>query len=165
MTHQAWTAILVTAVLVFAVSVVAFAQPSDKTDGTGRATGYWEAYEKAQTPYAPYTVDKTDGTGRATGYWEAYEKAQTPYAPYTVDKTDGTGRADGLLGGLREGLHSLALSGAADCSWLKQERVATRVATLAPETRERPGSVARDTATHPLFVWWAMVDGLVLHRD
>jgi len=79
--------IAITAAIVFAVASIAVAD----TDGTGRAMGYWDAYEAAQRPYASYTT--TDGTGRAMGYWDAYEAAQRPYASYTT--TDGTGRAMG----------------------------------------------------------------------
>ena len=69
-------ALLVALAFVLVMGTAAFAQTG--TDATGRATGYWEAYEKAcTTPFAPYTNVKVDPTGRCNGYWEAYEKAYT----------------------------------------------------------------------------------------
>lgn len=47
MTRRIRSIAVVAVVVLFAASAVAVGQPSVKTDGTGRAIGYWEAYEEA----------------------------------------------------------------------------------------------------------------------
>jgi hypothetical protein len=60
--------------------------PYTTTDGTGRALGYWGAYEKAVKPFAPYT-EKYAGTDNISPH--VPENLVVPFAPYT-EKYAGT---------------------------------------------------------------------------
>jgi hypothetical protein len=57
-------------VLVFALALAVPSVAIARVDEFGGASAY-----------APYTT--TDGTGRALGYWDAYEASLKPLAPYT----------------------------------------------------------------------------------
>lgn len=85
----------VTLITALVVSLLAASVAFAATDQTGRAVGYWDAYEESLVPYAPYTESRTDQTGRAVGYWQEYQAAVAPYAPYTAGGVDSTGRAAG----------------------------------------------------------------------
>ena len=95
-THKApfrfglWVFVAVLA-LTLAVASIAVARPDEfggastyapftTTDGTGRALGYWDAYEKAVKPFAPYTEEYA-GTDNISPH--VPENQIKKYAPYT----------------------------------------------------------------------------------